>query len=304
MRLQHQPPPSSARRSRKRTTPALAASIRPGAGQPEDNRPLVVTRHVNQPQPLRSWTRGMQNLHMPSCQSKRNKHQISVCTFFAEIGEVGAQSSLLRARPPAPASLSPSIIAQSPSVEASEVVEDAIADQEGGADGLLVVQHGVDSPGVGDCDCDSHEDQGRDGVIPDGCIHDVVDSQACAGADPRSGAARVQYGEDGRVGCNNNNGGAEAGGPPYREVRILLRGRNTGAADQVRALHSGGGSYDSGNQDQAQAEPGWTHYNSTYIEFQYVLIDQVRRFEARARETEMELKKKETEIAQQLLGRA
>mmetsp|Transcript_5003 Transcript_5003/g.12740 ORF Transcript_5003/g.12740 Transcript_5003/m.12740 type:complete len:285 (-) Transcript_5003:991-1845(-) len=284
MRLQHQPPPSSARRSRKRTTPALAASIRPGAGQPEDNRPLVVTRHVNQPQPLRSWTRGMQNLHMPSCQSKRNKHQISVCTFFAEIGEVGAQSSLLRARPPAPASLSPSIIAQSPSVEASEVVEDAIADQEGGADGLLVVQHGVDSP--------------------DGCIHDVVDSQACAGADPRSGAARVQYGEDGRVGCNNNNGGAEAGGPPYREVRILLRGRNTGAADQVRALHSGGGSYDSGNQDQAQAEPGWTHYNSTYIEFQYVLIDQVRRFEARARETEMELKKKETEIAQQLLGRA
>mmetsp|Transcript_29959 Transcript_29959/g.62889 ORF Transcript_29959/g.62889 Transcript_29959/m.62889 type:complete len:211 (+) Transcript_29959:110-742(+) len=196
MRLQHQPPPSSARRSRKRTTPALAASIRPGAGQPEDNRPLVVTRHVNQPQPLRSWTR--------------------------EIGEVGAQSSLLRARPPAPASLSPSIIAQSPSVEASEVVEDAIADQEGGADGLLVVQHGVDSPGVGDCDCDSHEDQGRDGVIPDGCIHDVVDSQACAGADPRSGAARVQYGEDGRVGCNNNNGGAEAGGPPYREVRILL----------------------------------------------------------------------------------
>mmetsp|Transcript_29957 Transcript_29957/g.62878 ORF Transcript_29957/g.62878 Transcript_29957/m.62878 type:complete len:110 (+) Transcript_29957:528-857(+) len=41
-----------------------------------------------------------------------------------------------------------------------------------------------------------------------------------------------------------------------------------------------------------------------YIEFQYVLIDQVRRFEARARETEMELKKKETEIAQQLLGRA
>jgi len=226
----------------------------------------------------------MQNLHMPSCQSKRNKHQISVCTFFAEIGEVGAQSSLLRARPPAPASLSPSIIAQSPSVEASEVVEDAIADQEGGADGLLVVQHGVDSP--------------------DGCIHDVVDSQACAGADPRSGAARVQYGEDGRVGCNNNNGGAEAGGPPYREVRILLRGRNTGAADQVRALHSGGGSYDSGNQDQAQAEPGWTHYNSTYIEFQYVLIDQVRRFEARARETEMELKKKETEIAQQLLGRA